>query len=547
MSVPAPEDPFIPDDADPTPSYPPSAPSSEGGAAGYSTPGANPGAPDGVAEAIASLRATSALAPEAAAAVPGAPHEPAATEILTADDEFTAFPADEALAADALAPATEPAPSQLPGLGAVAHAAGVSFRVWAPNADAVTVAGNWGGGEVRARRLAREDDGAWSADLAEARPGDQYRFVIHRGGERFSRIDPYARHVTNSIGNAVVTDADDFDWGSAEWRTPPWNELVIYEVHVGTFNDRPGGAPGTFDSVIARLPYLADLGINCIELMPSLEFAADFSWGYNPSHIFAIESAYGGPRKLKALVKAAHERGIAVFFDVVYNHFGPSDNNLWRFDGWSENGRGGIYFYNDERAETAWGNTRPDYGRPEVRRLIEESARMWLEEFRLDGLRWDATSAIRRVDRGPEIGRDLPDGWRLMQRINDETDARQPWKLNVAEDLQTDPWITRPTALGGAGFDAQWDARFVHPVRRALVEVRDEERRIAEVAEAIAHRYGDAPFARVIYTESHDEVANGHERLPEEIAPGAVESWFARKRSTLGAALVFTSPGIPMV
>jgi 1,4-alpha-glucan branching enzyme len=287
--------------------------------------------------------------------------------------------------------------------------------------------------------------------------------------------------------------------------------------------------------------------VNAIELMPSAEFATDFSWGYNPSNIFAVESAFGGPDALKGLIRQAHEHGIAVILDVVYNHLGPSDLDLWRFDGWSENDRGGIYFYNDWRSQTPWGDTRPDYGRPEVCRFLADNARMWLEDYRVDGLRWDATAYIRNVygnDGDPR--NDIPDGWRLLQRINDDTDQRQPWKLHIAEDLRSNPWITKPTAEGGAGFDTQWDAGFVHPVRRVLTPPADGGRDMAALRDAIAGD-GHGSVRRVIYTESHDEVANGHARLPEEIAPGDAGNVYARKRSTLGATLVMTAPGIPMI
>jgi 1,4-alpha-glucan branching enzyme len=317
---------------------------------------------------------------------------------------------------------------------------------------------------------------------------------------------------------------------------------VIYELHTGTFNDRPGGRPGSFRSVMRKLDYLQDLGVNVLELMPAMEFAADFSWGYNPANIFAIESAYGGPRALKRLVRAAHQRGLAVLFDAVYNHFGPSDLDLWQFDGWSENEKGGIYFYNDERSATPWGDTRPDYGRRQVRDYIRANVRYWLEECLLDGLRWDATAYIRnRYGNNDDPTHDIGSGWSLLQAINDDTDARQPWKLHIAEDLRGNAWITRRTSAGGAGFDAQWAGEFVHPVRAALITMTDEDRDMYAVRAAIEARYGDDAYTRVIYTESHDEVANGHARLPEEIWGGNAGSWASRKRSTLGAALVFTA------
>ena len=431
------------------------------------------------------------------------------------------------------------------GMGAVPFPGGVAFRVWAPFATAVSVAGDVNGWSSTASPLSPEGGGYWSADVPGALAGQEYRFVIATAGGPLWRVDPYAYEVTNSVGNGVVHE-DTFDWGAAPYRAPSWDDLVVYELHVGTFNDEPGGAPGGFDSVIARLDYLRDLGVTAVEVMPSAEFATDFSWGYNPSHIFAVERAYGGPEKLRSLVRAAHERGIAVIGDVVYNHLGPQDLDLWRFDGWSENDRGGgIYFYNDRRQQTPWGDTRPDYGRPEVVAFLRDNARMWLESYRLDGLRWDATNYIRSIYGGGSPD-DIADGWRLMQTITADTRARQPWKLHIAEDLQQLDAVTRPTGDGGAGFDSQWDAGFVHPVREVLTAVMDGARSMASLRDAVAGGNGSVT-RRVIYTESHDEVANGKTRLPAAVSPSDPGGWFARKRSTLGAVLVFTAPGIPMI
>ena len=438
-------------------------------------------------------------------------------------------------------------PSARTGMGAIPYDGGVTFRVWAPFAEAVCVAGEFNDWSADTRPLASEGNGYWSADLTDAAVGHGYKYVIRHGDQQLWRIDPYARSVTNSVGHALVV-ADTYRWGDAGWRMPPWDDLVIYELHAGTFNDRPGGEPGGFASVINRLAYLRDLGINAIELMPAMEFAADYSWGYNPSHIYAVEEIYGGPDELKRLVDQAHRHGIAVLLDVVYNHFGPGDLDLWRFDGWSMDGKGGIYFYNDLRSTTPWGDTRPDYGRSQVRSFIADNARWWLEDFHFDGLRWDATAWIRNVhgNDGSPAG-DLPEGWGLMQQITLDTRHRMPWKLHIAEDLRDNPWIVRDVDAGGAGFSSQWDAAFVHPVRRTMAARDDGERDMHALRAAIEHRYGSDALRRVVYSESHDEVANGKARLPEEIWPGNAGSWHARKRSTLAAALVFTVPGIPMI
>ena len=253
-----------------------------------------------------------------------------------------------------------------PGMGANPFEGGASFRVWAPFADTVCVAGTFNGWSDSENALKNEGNGIWSGDIPSARIGDQYKFVLTgkfiQG--KLWKNDPYARSLTNSVGNSIIA-AGDFDWTQAGYRTPAWNEMVIYELHVGSFLFAPNSSSGrgNFDTVISKLDYLADLGINVIQLLPSDEFPGDISMGYNPSYIFAIEESYGGPNGLRRLVDAAHCKGIAIIFDVVYNHFGPSDLDLWQFDGWSENGNGGIYFYNDWRRKTPWGDTRPDYGR----------------------------------------------------------------------------------------------------------------------------------------------------------------------------------------
>jgi len=427
-------------------------------------------------------------------------------------------------------------------MGTILYPGGAAFRVWAPFASSIFAAGTFNQWSATANPFASEGNGYWSVEVSGAAVGDEYQFVIHNADQVLWHKNPYASEVVNSSGNAIIHDPD-FDWTGEDFVMPPRNELVIYEMHIGTFNDSPGTGPGTFDEVVPKLGYLHDLGINAIEIMPVLEFPMSFSWGYNPADPFAVESALGGPQGLQRFVKAAHAQGIAVIMDVVYNHFGPGDLDLWRFDGWSDaNHNGGIYFYDNDRSHTPWGDTRPDYGRPEVRQYIRDNALFWLNKYRIDGLRCDSVSNIRSVD-----GRDLSDGWSLLQWIHNEIGSTQPWKITIAEDLQNNEWITKSTNEGGAGFSSQWDAGFVHPIRDAVIVPNDGDRDLDAVRDALYHGYNANAEHRVIYTESHDEVANGHARVPEEIWPGNAGSWFSRKRSTLGAALVFTAPGIPMI
>ena len=444
----------------------------------------------------------------------------------------------------------EAAPALHAGMGATVfddgwplHPRGVTFRVWAPHAQAVHVGGDFNGWSGTQAALASEGNGNWSLDYRSISAGGRYRYAIDTGASTLWRMDPHARQVTDSVGDSVIVDPDLFAWTPTSFATPPWNEMVIYEMHLGAFNDAPRGGPGTLASAQQKIAYLADLGVNVIELMPLCEFAGDFSWGYNYSHPYAPESAYGSPDDVRAFIDAAHQQDIAVVLDVLYNHWGPSDLDMWTFDGWSIPPWGGIYFYNDNRAQTPWGDTRPDYGRPEVRSYIHDNALFWLQDYRFDGLRWDSTSYMRRDGNGNPIA----DAWSLMQWTNDDIDAQQGWKISIAEDMWTNDWITKSTGAGGAGFDSQWDPQFVHPVRGALEAPNDNARDMWAVSASVGFAYNGQPFQRVIYTESHDEVANGRTRVPEAIWPGNASSWFSKKRSTLGAALVMTAPGIPMI
>ena len=431
--------------------------------------------------------------------------------------------------------------SEVQGMGSIPHEDGVTFRTWAPFADSVNVAGTFNGFNGDNVALQPEGNGNWSANIRNIGPGTQYKYVIRNGSQTLWKNDPRSIQLTSSVGNSVVANTA-FNWTDENFNIPNWNEIVLYEMHIGTINDEPGGGPSNFDDAIERLDDIAAIGINAVQVMPVSEFPGDFSWGYNPSYPFSVESIYGGPDAFKRFVNAAHERGMAVLLDVVHNHWGPNDMDLWRYDGYFEDIFGGIYFYQDERSFTQWGDTRPDFGRGEVRQYIRDNTIHWIEEFHVDGFRFDSTSNIRTTNLG-----DNPEGWTLMQWINNEIDAVNPGILSVAEDLQGNSYITKTTGEGGAGFDSQWTPTFVHPIRNVIVPPSDDGRNMWDVKNSIEARYNGDAFERIIYTESHDEVANGRSRVPEEIFPGNADSYWSKKRSTLGGALVMTSPGIPMI
>ena len=426
-------------------------------------------------------------------------------------------------------------------IGAVLHDGGVSFRVWAPFATSVAVIGtfnNWVKTDMQS-----EGDGYWFADVTGAKAGHEYKFVMTSDRGEFTKNDPRALQVTTAEGNSVVVDPK-FDWSEGSFAVPVANQQVIYEMHIGTFSREDASTIGTFHDAAAKLDYLADLGVNIIELMPIGTMPKDRGWGYATDYIYAVESLYGGRRQFLEFIKAAHQKGIGVILDVVYNHFGPEGLDLWQFDGWSEDGKGGIYFYNDWRSTTPWGETRPDYGRPEVRQYITDNVRMWMRDCHLDGLRVDSTINIRKVN---DQSDDIPDGWKMLQEITTTAKEIKPEAIVIAEDVSGNEYITKPTSNGGAGFTAQWEVGLPHLLRDALDVVNDSDRNMQLIRELLSRRYNDDAFQRVIYSDSHDTAAYGRGRLNEEIAPGEADNLFARKRSLLAAAIILTAPGIPML
>lgn len=418
------------------------------------------------------------------------------------------------------------------------------FRVWAPFAEQVFVTGsfnNWG------RAQMEPDNGYWTAEIEGAEPGNEYKYILIKDGNELYKNDPRSLQLTMTFGNSVVVDPE-FDWQGDDFKAPNMNEQVIYEMHIGTFNRADSATPGTFDDAIEKLDYLKDLGVNMVELMPVNPMPGSRGWGYSPNYIYAVETLYGGRRGLLEFVREAHKRGIGVVLDVVYNHFGPDGLDMWRFDGWGENDKGGIYFYNDWRSTTPWGETRPDFGRLEVQDYILDNAAMWMADFHLDGLRLDSTIYIRNVkgfDNNPE--NDIPEAWSLLQRITELTRKINPRALTVAEDSGGNSYITEAVGFGGAGFSSQWELGLPHALRSALQSLNDSDRNLNELAEQLIRRFNEDVFKRVVFADSHDTAANGGARLSEQIAPGRSTDVYARKRNLLASVVILTAPGIPML
>jgi 1,4-alpha-glucan branching enzyme len=389
------------------------------------------------------------------------------------------------------------------------------------------------------------EQGSWTLPLPDAEQGDPYRFRISTPEGTLDRLDPRAL-ASGESGQDSLLWSPRYAWPASEasFRRPDPRDTVIYEMHAGTFHDTAGGQPGSLTAAAARLDHLASLGVNVIELMPIHDFPGEYSWGYNPRLLYAVDSVYGGPDALQSFVQEAHARGIAVILDVVYNHL-SSPNPLCAFDGGELDGCGGIYFYEDEYPDTPWG-PRFDYDYPEVRAYLQDNARLWVDTFHVDGFRWDSTGNIRATNHGQ--GDPIPSGELFLRETHDALREAYPGLLSIAEDLSGNALLTRPVAEGGYGFDAQWDAGFHASVVEQLALAGPGKPSVQALREALEDG-GDRPYERVIYTESHDSTGelNDHVRLPDELEPLDPEGERARRLSAVAVALTLTAPGIPML
>jgi 1,4-alpha-glucan branching enzyme len=454
-------------------------------------------------------------------------------------------------------------PTTVSPLGAVIGANGTTFRVWAPFVDSVAVKVKDGTpADLTKEPGHADDDATWTATIAGVNAGDPYRFVVHSNGAVKEYNDPRAKQLTGAGADAssVVVDLGP---PLASFQTPALKDCVIYELHPGTFNRAANGNRFDFAGIAEKLDYLGDLGVNVIEVMPvhandvnATHQPPEFNWGYDVTHLFAVNPAYGSAQDLKNLVGKCHQHNIAVILDVVYNHL-SGDNLLERFDGFfNADVTDGVFFYGGPRRDSGFG-PRPDFGRPQVRAHIIDNALMWLRDYGVDGLRWDSTINIRAFNNGANA---IRDGTLMMQQFNAarRADPALGHTLTIAEDLHSSPDVVGLPAAGDdhdLGFDAQWDDQLFFALRRAVLSVNDGDRDVGSIAAVLREQVGNSPFCRVVYSENHDKVGHPNDpadgrpqvRLPPLIDQNDPVSLFARKRSTLAAAVVLTSPGVPMI
>ena len=439
-------------------------------------------------------------------------------------------------------------------MGAVLHGDACSFRVWAPNAGRIALTGSFNGWRTDDIWMWHEGNGYWSVDVRPVARDEHYRYVIDNcggsehnpGWKNIGRTDPYATDVEHSCGNGIIVDVEreKTESGLADdpFITPGFTDLICYQVHIGSFagyNDHvPVGTDrcASFDQFSRKLDYIRGLGFNAIALLPEIENPGDVSMGYAPTNYFAPESAYGPPAELRRLVKTAHDKGLAVIFDVVYNHVSDRDNGLWEFDGMNLDG--GIYFEGTSRTDFG---PRPAHWKREIRDFFLDNARMLFEDYRADGLRFDAAHEIQ---------------WECLAHIVNGIRDNAYWlgKYLIAEwsGDRSHEWRSVLTDLG---FDAVWAMNDPYRYRNTVDHLTypDAGWRLDQLKSFIGwYGYPHAwNFVRYLLG-SHDNVhdrkdgCDPSKRYLVEIAGGR-GNWHARAKSRLGWALNTTIPGTPMM
>ena len=421
--------------------------------------------------------------------------------------------------------------------GAQITKAGVRFRLWAPGSQHVTLCLE-GEHHEPILPMMKQEDGWFELTVHHAGPGTQYRFEVNEG----MRVpDPASRWNPDDVhGASEVIDPSAFQWQDDTWQGRPWEEAVVYELHVGTFTPE-----GTFAGVLKKLDYLVKLGVTAIELMPVADFPGQRDWGYDGALLFAPDSRYGRPEDLKALIQAAHQRGLMVLLDVVYNHFGPEGNYLYVY----------ARKFFTERHHTPWGaaiNFDGD-GSDVVREFFIQNALYWLEEYRFDGLRLDAVHAI------------IDDSKRhILIELSERVHSSLGGERHVHLILENDANEAR--YLGGEHYVAQWNDDIHHALHVLCTGEADgyyadyADRPIHHLGRCLAEGFayqGEASLYRdhalrgepsgylpaqsfVSFLQCHDQVGNRAfgERITHLAPEPAVRA---------AAAVYLLAPSVPMM
>ncbi|MGZ4146876.1 MAG: 1,4-alpha-glucan branching protein GlgB [Actinomycetota bacterium] len=430
-------------------------------------------------------------------------------------------------------------------LGAHVTDEGTHLAVWAPNAERVTVIGDFNGWNTEADDLSPvESSGVWSRFMPGMRPGTPYKFHIRSrwGGYRVDKADPFAFHAeTPPRTGSIVWDLS-YDWGDGEWmasrhgRNALSAPMSTYEVHLGSWMRGEGGRWLTYRELAERLTeHVVNMGFTHVELLPVMEHPFSGSWGYQTTGYFAPTSRFGTPQDFMALVDALHRAGIGVILDWVPSHFPSDEHGLAYFDGTH------LFEHADRRRgfHPDWNTLIFNYSRHEVRSFLTSSATFWLAMYHADGLRVDAVASMLYLDYSRKEGEWLPneyggrenlDAITFLRQLNERVYAEFPDVQTVAEESTAWPGVSRPTDVGGLGFGLKWDMGWMHDTLQYMQQ--DPLFR--------SHHHDELTFRQVyawhenfVLPLSHDEVVHGKGSLVRKM-PGDRWQQLANLRLLLG-------------
>ena len=359
---------------------------------------------------------------------------------------------------------------------------GYMFRVWAPRALAVSVVGDFNFWDVNAHPMEKITDGIWECFLPGGQPYDAYKFAVTGAdGVLRYKADPYAFHAETRPGtSSKLYTIDGYQWGDGAWLEHRHSHQVysaplnIYEVHLGSWRRRENGDFIDYRDLARQLaPYVKELGFNYVELLPITEYPLDDSWGYQCTGYFAPTSRYGTPEDFMFFVDYMHQQGIGIILDWVPAHFCKDEHGLYEFDGTR------CYEYEDLRKgeHAAWGTRVFDYARPEVKSFLLSSVAFWLKEYHIDGIRVDAVASMLYLDynrrdgewiANKDGGKENLEAVAFLQALNEAAFAEVPEVMMIAEESTSWPMVSKPTFMGGLGFNYKWNMGWMNDMLRYM-------------------------------------------------------------------------------
>ncbi len=425
------------------------------------------------------------------------------------------------------------------------------FRLWAPNARAVSVTGDFNGWDRAAAPMERDGDMIWQTRLSGVRPGQIYKYAVTGAdGKTVLKADPFAFHAqTGPETGSKVWELGRFPWSDGDWmarreRTDIHRQpMNIYEVHLGSWRRDENETWPNYRRIAPVLAsYCRKMGYTHVELLPVTEYPFEGSWGYQTTGYFAPTSRYGTPQDFMAFVDTLHNAGIGVIIDWVAAHFPRDAHGLARFDGTP------LYEYADPRMgeHRQWGTLVFDFASPDVQGFLISSAMFFLEYYHIDGLRCDAVSSTLYLDYGREAGQWIPnrdggninyDAVSFWQKLNTAVAERYPGAFTVAEESTAYPRVTAPAPEGGLGFSFKWDMGFMHDTLDYFqMDPYFRSGSHGKLTFSMMYAFSE----RYILAFSHDEVVHGKKSMLDKMF-GSYEEKFASLRAFYG--YVFAHPG----